>query len=83
MTKTNANTGKFIGFALVIVLAIMAYGVLTMPDNRTTGERLSDAAKELPNGVDNAAHELEDRTPGEKAGDAVKDMGESIKARSK
>lgn len=79
MENTNTAAGKWIGFALVIILAIMAYGVLTMPDNRTGAQRMGDAISELPNGVDKAARQLEDRTPGEKLGDAVKDAGEDIK----
>ncbi len=79
MENTNKAAGKWIGAALVIILGVMAYGVLTMPDNRSTGERFSDAVSELPNGVDKAADEFKDRTPGQKVGDAVKHAGESIK----
>ena len=79
MENTNKAAGKWIGFALVIILGVMAYGVLTMPDNRTGAQKLGDAIGELPNGVDQAARQLEDRTPGEKIGDAVQDAGESIK----
>ncbi len=55
-------------FIAVVVLALIAYGVLTMRDNRTIGERVEDAAQQL-----------ESRTPGEKLGDAVKDAGDKIK----
>ncbi len=79
MENTNTAAGKWIGAALVVILAIMAYGVLTMPDNRTGAQRIGDAVAELPNGVDKAARQLEDRTPGEKVGDAVKDVGQDIK----
>lgn len=64
---------------VVAVIAVLAYSVLTMPDNRTGAERLGDAISELPNGVDDAADELGDRTPGERLGEAVEDVGESIK----
>ncbi|MBY0407126.1 MAG: hypothetical protein K2Q01_05495 [Rickettsiales bacterium] len=80
MANTSANaSGKWIGVALVVILGVMAYGVLTMPDNRTTAERVGDAVSELPNGVDNAARQLEDRTPGKRLGDAVSDVGEEIR----
>lgn len=79
MENTNTAAGKWIGVALVVILAVMAYGVLTMPDSRSGAERVGDAISELPNGVDKAARQLEDRTPGEKLGDAVKDAGDGIK----
>lgn len=67
--------------ALVIVIAFFAvvWGVLTMPDQRSTGDKVGDAIDALPQGVDKAARQLEDRTPGEKLGDAVKDAGEDIR----
>lgn len=69
-----SNQGKNILIVVIIaVLAVIVWGVLTMPDRRTTGEKLGDAVDELPNGIDNAARELEDRTPGERIGDAIND----------
>lgn len=63
----------------VIIIGLLAYGALTMKDQRTGTERLGDAIHELPQGLDKAERQLEDRTPGEKLGDAVKDAGDKIK----
>jgi hypothetical protein len=57
----------------VVIAVIIGYVVLTMPDQRTTGQKFGDAIDALPQGVDKAAEQLEDRTPGEKVGDAIKD----------
>lgn len=67
--------------ALVIVMAVIfaAYTLLTMPDRRSSGQRIGDAFHELPNGVGKAGRELEDRTPGQKIGDGIKDAGEKVK----
>lgn len=64
---------------IIVALAVIAWSVLTIPDQRTTGQKLGDAVDALPQGVDKAARQLEDRTPGEKIGDAVKDTGDKIK----
>lgn len=63
----------------IIILAILAYGFLTMKDNRNGAERLGDAIHELPQGINKAERQLEDRTPGQKLGDTVKDAGDKIK----
>jgi hypothetical protein len=76
---SNKSSSRLIGIALIVILAVMAYGVLTMPDRRSGAEHLGDAVSALPNGVDKAARELENRTPGERIGDAVKDTGDAIK----
>lgn len=68
-----------IGITIIIVIGIFAYGILTMPDQRTAGERVGDALDALPEGVDKATEQLEKRTPGERLGDAVKNAGEEIK----
>jgi hypothetical protein len=65
--------------AAVIVAGVVAYGVLTMPDQRNTTEKIGDAIHDLPQGADKAERQLEDRTPGQKLGDAVKDTGDKIK----
>jgi hypothetical protein len=64
-------------FVVVAALALLAYSVLTMPDHRTTTEKVGDAVHELPKGVDKAGRQLEDRTPGEKLGDTIKDTTKS------
>lgn len=78
MANENNNRGM-ITLLVVVVLGVIAYAVLTMPDRRTGAEKVGDAISELPNGVDKAAEQLQDRTPGEKLGDAVEDAGERIK----
>ncbi len=70
----NSPTTRNIAvLAVILVLALVAYSILTMPDRRTTGDKISDAVHELPNGVDKAGRQLEDRTPGQKIGDTIKD----------
>ncbi len=66
----------------VIIVAIFAYGLLTMQDRRSTTEKVGDAIHDLPQGVDKAERQLEDRTPGQKLGDAVKDTGDKINENS-
>ena len=71
--------------AIVVIAVVVAIGsrVLTRPDDRTAGQKISDAADDLSHGVDKAGRQLENRTPGEKLGDAVKDTGDSIKDNTK
>jgi hypothetical protein len=64
---------------VVIVLGVIGYGLLTMPDHRTTTERIGDAIHDLPQGADKASRQLEDRTPRQKLGDAIKDTGDKVK----
>ena len=70
-------------FAAAIIVALLIYGVLTLPDQRNTTEKIGDAIHDLPQGVDKAERQLHDRTPGQKLGDAVKDTGDKIKDGSK
>ena len=75
------NRVSFSGLAailFIVVLAVIGYRYLTQPDNRSATDRLGDAIHELPNGVDKASRELEDRTPGERLGDAIKDAGDKV-----
>ncbi|MDR3425537.1 MAG: hypothetical protein P4M13_10785 [Alphaproteobacteria bacterium] len=60
------------------ILALLAYGALTMSDKRDAGEKMGDAYHALSEGVDKAGRELEDRTPGQKLGDDLKDAGDKI-----
>ena len=69
----TSQTKSVLSVILIIFLAILAYGFLTMPDQRTSGEKIGDAIDALPQGVDDAVEQLEDRTPGEKLGDAIED----------
>jgi hypothetical protein len=64
---------------LVVILAVIGFYVLNAPDRRSAGDKIGDAINELPNGVDKAARQLEDRTPGDKLNDAAKDAGDDLK----
>lgn len=64
---------------LVAVVGFIAYSVLNAPDKRSAGDKIGDAVNELPNGVDKAARQLEDRTPADKLNDAAKDAGDDLK----
>ncbi len=70
---------RFLFLALIILVAVVGYRFLTLPDTRSTSDKIGDAIHELPNGVDKASRQLEDRTPGERLGDAIKDTGDKIK----
>ena len=77
---SNPFQGKYLVIAaLAAGLAIGGYFILNAPDQRSAGDKIGDAINELPNGVDKAVRQLEDRTPGEKLEDAVKDVGDDIK----
>ncbi len=78
MTKPTIGNGLII-LAVTVLVVIIGYAILTMPDDRNGMQKLGDAIHELPNGPDKAARQLEDRTPGQKIGDAVKDTGDDIK----
>lgn len=75
----NRNNRSLIIAVVVIIVALVVYSVLTMPDRRNGFERVGDAIHELPQGPEKAARQLEKRTPGEKLGDAVEDAGEDLK----
>ena len=75
----NAQNKSLLALVAIVIVGALAWGLLTMPDRRSTGQKIGDAVDALPQGVDKAARQLEDRTPGEKLGDAVKDAGDDIK----
>jgi len=72
------NQKGLITIMIIVVLGVIVWGVLTMPDQRSGGQKIGDAVDALPDGVGKAARQLENRTPGEKLGDAVKDAGDDI-----
>ncbi len=78
MAAASTNRSLLI-IVIIALVAIAAYAVLTMPDHRTTGQKVGDAIDTIPQGLDKAGRQLESRTPGEKLGDAVKDTGDKIK----
>ncbi len=78
MSQTYNN--KMLPIALVvIVLLVVGYFMLVQPDQRTEAQKIGDAIQELPNGVEKAERQLEDRTPGEKLNDVANDTKEDIK----
>ena len=64
---------------LALLLVVVGYFILTTPDRRDPGQKISDAINELHNGPDKAVRQLEDRTPGNKLQDAVQDEKNDIK----
>lgn len=76
------NARNVLVLIALILVAVVAYGVVTSKDQRNVAEKIGDAIHELPQGVDKAERQLEDRTPGQKLGDAVKDTGDKIKENS-
>ena len=75
----NVNDKGPIFIIVLIVVGVLAYGVLTMKDQRSPMEKVGDAIHDLPQGADKAERQLEDRTPGQKLGDAIKDTGDKVK----
>jgi hypothetical protein len=58
---------------ITVILALVAgYAIFNMRDNRDLGERISDAAGELSDGVGSAAEQLEDKSPAEQLVDDAK-----------
>ena len=70
-------------------VALLVFGLLLMagiiyfslPDRRTTGERVGDAAEALPHGLDKAADQLKDRSTLEKAGDKLDKAADENRSR--
>ena len=76
---TQSNGKNLLIAAVVAVILVIGYSVLYAPDQRSAGQKIGDAIDELPNGVDKAARQLEDRTPADKLNDAAKDAGDDLK----
>jgi len=76
---TQSNGKTLLIVVAVAVVLLVGYSVLNAPDQRSGGQKISDAINELPNGVDKAARQLEDRTPADKLNDAAHDAGEDVK----
>jgi hypothetical protein len=77
--NTQSQSKFLIMAGLALVVGVVGYYVLNAPDRRSAGDKIGDAINELPNGLDKASRQLEDRTPGEKLGDAAKDAGDDLK----
>lgn len=69
----NLMIASIVGLLVIVAAAIF----MNLPDNRTAGERIGDAVDTLPQGVDAAAEQLEDRTPAERLGDNIKEGAET------
>jgi flagellar biosynthesis/type III secretory pathway M-ring protein FliF/YscJ len=80
--RKNKYNWLFAAIAVIFV-AIVAYGVLTMPDRRSPSEKVTDAINAMSQGSEKAGEQLETRTPGQKLGDVVKDAGDRIKEDTK
>lgn len=65
--------------AVVGFVVLVAYAIMTKPDQRSVSEKISDAYHELGKGADKAERQLEDRTPAQKLGDDLKDVGDDVK----
>ena len=76
-TQTQGRNLMMTG--LIVILVIIGFYVLNAPDRRSAGDKIGDAMSELPNGVDKAARQLEERTPGDKLNDAAQDAGDDLK----
>jgi uncharacterized protein HemX len=79
MSNTQSIGKAVLILIIALVVGIAGYNFLTMRDNRSTTDRIGDAVHTLPQGLDKATQQLEDRTPGQKLGDTVKDAGQGIK----
>jgi len=73
MADPDPTTRNILAAAIVLMIAFLAYAVMTMPDDRNATEKIGDAIHDLPQGVDKAALQLEDRTPAQRLGDKIKD----------
>src|SRR5579859_3563318 len=75
----SSSVRKILALVVLVIVIFLAYGFLTKPDHRGVGQKVDDAINALPQGMDKASRQLEDRTPGQKIGDAIRDAGDSIK----
>lgn len=67
------NRTRVLSLIVAVLLIVVAYFMLTKPDNRGPLEKVGDAVGRLDEGVDDAARELEDRTPAERIEDGIED----------
>jgi len=62
-----------------IIIGAMGYIFMNMPDNRTSSEKMSDAAAKLSGGVSGAAKTLGNQTPADRARDDVEKIGDKAR----
>lgn len=68
-----------IGAGVVLALVLVGYTVMTQPDQRSPLQHIGDAVSALPEGVNKAARELQERTPADKLKDAAEDAKDDAK----
>jgi len=68
-----------IGVGVVLALVLVGYTVMTQPDQRSSLQHIGDAVSALPEGVNKAARELQERTPADKLKDAAEDAKDDAK----
>ena len=74
---SSCGCRKFMPLILVILALLAVFGAykfMTKPDERTAIERVGDAVKALPDGMDEAQKQLEDKSAADKIGDKVKEL---------
>lgn len=69
----------FLTILIISLITFAGYTALNVPDQRSAGEKISDALNAVYDGKDNPERQLQERTPGKKLKDAVKDVSEDIK----
>jgi hypothetical protein len=77
-TKSAGKTILLVAAAAIVGFLVYSW-MTTAHDNRTTTDRLGDAVHALPQGLDKAGDQLEDRTPAQKLGDSVDKAGQDMK----
>ncbi len=61
-----------------VALLGLGYMILSMPDQRSMGTKIDNAIEALPQGLDKAAEQLNDRTTGEKIEDAAQNLRNDV-----
>ncbi len=61
--SASGNNSLVIVLAVIIVALAAVGAVYLMQDHRSSAERVGDAVKALPHGVDKAAGKLDDQPP--------------------
>jgi F0F1-type ATP synthase membrane subunit b/b' len=71
-----AEQRNYIAWAILVIVALLAFSFFMKPG---TEERLSNAANEVGEGIEDAKRELDPNpTTGEQIGGAIEDLGEDI-----
>ncbi|HAX91825.1 MAG TPA: hypothetical protein DCY07_06420 [Rhodospirillaceae bacterium] len=75
--KTTEYRGCLV-VTVALVVALLAYGVLTMKDNQKASERVGGAVNELSQDVDKAVKEMKESAPVQKMDEVIKETGDKI-----